>query len=318
MYLDYSALFALAPQIVLLALVAKEQRRRGTPLFVALVLAVLVYLPWIPQAIMSMETEGTTRAGYLSLTADRFFAATSALIGLQDQGDYFQRDLAAVWQMWEPLHVAMVAAAVVAVVVAVLVGWRRSRQAVLVAALLGFGTIACATLASLVSPSFAARTAIAAVLGWAMLIGLLLAGSISARWRWIGGAVLLAICVVSAVSLYAANDEFSLQRGPRWPELSADISKTREENPDFRIIVPSKVDYVLIDVYKSGVLDGKAITALDEVAKLPQDKGDVWMAYHHSPTFAPYFDELARLGYVRVSQTKYSPGALLLEEYKLP
>jgi hypothetical protein len=55
--------------------------------------------------------------------------------------------------------------------------------------------------------------------------------------------VMALILIVSAVSLSAANAEFSLQRGPHWSELNADISKVENENQGFRIVVPSRVDY---------------------------------------------------------------------------
>jgi hypothetical protein len=42
------------------------------------------------------------------------------------------------------------------------------------------------------------------------------------------------------------------------------------------------------------------------------------VAYHHSDTFAPYFDKLSRLGYSRLNQTKYLPGGLLLDQYHHP
>jgi 4-amino-4-deoxy-L-arabinose transferase-like glycosyltransferase len=328
-YIDYSALFALAPQVVLLALVAREQKRRSVPLFGCLALAILAYLPWIPQLIISVQQEGTIRESFLGLSPERFVAALGSLVGLQDQDDYFQRDMAAVWRMWEPLRVMVQVTAVAVVILCAVLAWKGSRPALLVACLLSFGTIAVTTLVSFFSPSFASRTVLGAVLGWAIFMGMLVAGrgmpELRRGWKRIkmpatfsvGLSALLLALIVSAVAFGAANADISLQRGPHWSDLTAAISQAAGSKQNFVIVVPSKIDYTLIDAYKPGVLDGRAVTSLDDLSKLPPSDLDVWMAYHRSTAFAPYFDELARLGYVRVQQMKFYPGALLLDRYHL-
>jgi hypothetical protein len=124
--------------------------------------------------------------------------------------------------------------------------------------------------------------------------------------------------IVSSVEIAAANADFSLQRGPRWPEMASDLTRLSAAHPDFLVVVPGRADYVLLDVYAPGVLDSKAITSIDALSTLSPGTPDIWVAYHHSDTFAPYFDQLSQLGYSRLSQTKYLPGGLILDQYHQP
>jgi hypothetical protein len=328
-YLDYTALFALAPQMVLLVLLVKERRNRSTPLLISLALAIIAYLPWVPQAIASTAEQGTTRELYLGLSLDRFAAALNALIGLQDQGDYFQRDLAAVWQTPELFRAVMLAAAALTLLLALYLLPKRAPQGLLGALQLSVGTITAAVLADLFSPIFAARSVLAAVLGWSMIFGLLVDCALPSAWpRWtlartsfissVALPLLALTLVVSSVEITAANADFSLQRGPRWPEMASDLTRLSAAHPDFLVVVPGRADYVLLDVYAPGVLDSKAITSIDALSTLSPGTPDIWVAYHHSDTFAPYFDQLSQLGYSRLSQTKYLPGGLILDQYHQP
>jgi Dolichyl-phosphate-mannose-protein mannosyltransferase len=313
-YFDYSALFALVPQVILLVMIGKEQGRNSLPLFGALALAIACYLPWVPQAAQTIQQASPAREVFLGLNVQRFLGSIGTMTGMEGQSQDLQGK-------------AMTIATVVVVLLVPFVAWKYSKLTLLVVGLLSVGTIAIAVLATLLSPSFAARTIITAVLAWAIMLSLVVTATDThiLGWKriytvpinWLGWSILALAIVVSTISIIAANEPANIRNRPPWPEVAASISKLAKEDPGFRIVVPSKVDYVLIDIYAPNVLEGRTVTALSDLSSLPRETRDVWLAYHSTSAFEPFFDELKALHYVPVQHVDYAPD-LYLDQYHLP
>ncbi|HEY0069658.1 MAG TPA: glycosyltransferase family 39 protein, partial [Chloroflexia bacterium] len=80
-YMDYSAMYALAPQVLLVLLTLWKHRRRSVPLIVAGVVAVLLYPPWFPQMMATAEQWRGQRDSYLAPTPYRVSTSILSVIG---------------------------------------------------------------------------------------------------------------------------------------------------------------------------------------------------------------------------------------------
>jgi 4-amino-4-deoxy-L-arabinose transferase-like glycosyltransferase len=192
MYLVYSALYPLLPQLALLGVLLWRQREHLLPLVAGGALAVLAYLPWLPQLARTTETLGPDRALYLSPTLRDVSTTLLSLTGLHGMstGNSYYSGL---WEQREPW--ALLAVVLPALILGA-IGWARSTaSAALAVAALSVGTITSAIVLSLISPGFAPRTVLFAALGWAMLVGgvWILRGP---RWFMVAARLLLVAALV--------------------------------------------------------------------------------------------------------------------------
>jgi hypothetical protein len=170
MYTVYSALYSLAAQGVILAFLTWLLRRQTAPLWGALGLAAVAYLPWVPQ-IFSGVAGLDNRSGALGPTPARLREVVLAAVGLGgigQRGESYYPGLwesAAVWRVPALIFLALV------VTLGCVALFRRSRLAALSAGSLLVGTIVVALVTSAYSPGFSPRTLLPIVLGWSLLIG---------------------------------------------------------------------------------------------------------------------------------------------------
>ncbi len=328
LYLNYSAIYALLPQILLLALIVAKLRRRSVPLFVAGIAAGIGYLPWVPQILatagkqgtelppllLSMGTDGAGRADYLGVTPEHIRDMTLGALGWQGNYVYYTSTLSTPWEQWPVTHLPLLAALVLGIVVGGVILIRQGAFAGATVLALGGGTIATAALISLVTPGFAMRTILSAVLGWAVLVGALGAQvRLPMVGRVLGAGVGVLMLGLALAGLWVIDAGGYKQL---WNALAADVQRAAAFNKPILVVRP--VTATLIDVYAPHALDPLQIATLDgrpPASTAPDDL--IWFTYHDSPKFAPFHQQLAALGYRRILHQFYE-RPLYLDLYAGP
>lgn len=328
LYLNYSALYALLPQLLLLALILAKHRHRTAPLVIAGVAAGVGYLPWVPQILatagrqgadlppllLSMGTDGAGRADYLGIRPDTLRDLVLAMLGWQGNGIYYTSTLPTPWEQWPALHLPLLALLVLGGAVGGVILARQGAFAGATVGALGVGTVATAALLSLVQPGFAMRTILPATLGWALLIGALGArGRIAAGLGQVlgrgAGLGLLGVALVSVVVIDTGGYK------QLWRDLAADVARAAAFGQPILVVRP--VAATLIDVYAPHALD-RMIPNLDGQPPASAAADDlIWFASHDSPKFAPFHQQLIALGYRRILHYYYE-RPLFLDLYAGP
>ena len=108
MYSNYSAIYALIPQAFIVAWFVQSSARKYMPLVVALVAAVVGYLPWIPAWITAIQQADPFRVNYLGVSPDRVAAYSMSVAGLAGNGQYFAGTYQLPWEAWAGWQWAMI------------------------------------------------------------------------------------------------------------------------------------------------------------------------------------------------------------------
>lgn len=171
-YTDYSAFYALAPQVLMVAWLARASSWRVLrDWIVAVGAAALLFAPWAAQVLRSIEFVGDDRA-FLYVTWQKVADSFYSIVGLPGERVYYWGVVRTPWVTWPEIRPVAVALVTLVLLLAVATLSGRYRTMLVLGLALCFGTIAVTALASyLVSPGYADRTVSYAVLGWAMLAG---------------------------------------------------------------------------------------------------------------------------------------------------
>lgn len=305
MYFSYSSLYALAPQVVILALILRRHVRAAIPLLAALAVAVVAYLPWVPQWYTAIQDADPSRINYLGVSPQKVGTQLLEIAGLDDRGFYLSVT-ALPWEEKPIVYWIVAASAILVGAAGVAVLATKSKLALLLALVVWAGTVATAIVLSAVSPGFASRTTLYALLGWTILAGASVARS-GRLPAWVSlpglaGYALLLLFSLSSVGLIYTN-AFKQD----WASLGRDIaSMNRARN---QVLVVRPVDSTIIDAFEPGTLDG---LILDDPSRLSDST--VWFPYHDSPRFAVYHQQLEAMGYKRVLH-KYYFNPLYIDKY---
>lgn len=306
MYFSYSSFYALVPQLVLLGMVAAKWKKQAVPIGVGLAVAVAAYLPWLPQWLSAVNNADPFRYTYLGVQPEKVGTHLLGVMGMAER-QYFLGPSPLPIESWPFLIWVFLALAVPGVIVGAVKLAQLSRLGFVTSMSL-LGTILVAIVTSFVSPGLADRTIVYALIGWAILMGALLAKARVPRWASVVGIVsFVAIMLVSLVSDY---NMYTIADKQRWQDLATDVAAVRQF--DKPVLLPRPIDFNIIDAYEPGSLDGVAIS---DTVGLKSDV--VWFAYHDSPVFAPLHEQLAALGYERVVH-KYYFNPLYLDLYAKP
>jgi 4-amino-4-deoxy-L-arabinose transferase-like glycosyltransferase len=221
-YADYSTAYALIPQAVIILIALARWGRRAVPLAVAGAVAVVAYLPWLPQVLSSINAanEVERRDTYLGIDLGRVLTLVMHLTGFgSDAGNaYFTSTRETAWDRWP----------IVAAAGARDRDHRRPRGPGDAGALADgarhrrlIATILVAIWISLISPGFAERTILSAVLGWALLIGAMFNGRTT---KLVRAAASGSVSVVILVSLLTIQTYQTSAVKQRWTDASADMA----------------------------------------------------------------------------------------------
>ena len=320
MYVDYSPLYALLPQLAILALVLGKHGRGALPLFASGVLAVIGCLPWVPQLLGTEQLGDRSRASYLDATPQRVYASVRSVLGFAEDGTYFYSSRQVPWEQWPLLHDLALGVLVATFLLGLLLLWRRSPLGLAFVACLSAGTVLVAVGISLVSPGYADRTVLYATLGWALLLGALAAYPLPrplsiARWASLG--CVLPVYAVSLFTLYSYADK------EHWRELAHD-TRAAASSGKLVLTYPGASPDVLIGVYEPEALTGRhinlewpdhLIAAAQQID--PQRDAVIWLAYLDTNDIQVVRDWLSGLGYERVLRNDHF-RRLSLDMYALP
>jgi 4-amino-4-deoxy-L-arabinose transferase-like glycosyltransferase len=171
-YLDYSALYALAPQIVPLSWVVWKHAREAIWLLAAAATAVVLYGPWLTQLPPTIDqaNEYPARASYLEPSWSSIREAVPWIAAISGGGAEDEADWPNLWARWPSLH-ELLLLALVPLIIGGLVTLRRQPLALMISLGLLLGTPLTAIVASQISPGFALRTILPASLGWCLMAG---------------------------------------------------------------------------------------------------------------------------------------------------
>ncbi len=317
MYVEYSALFALAPQALLILATFKRQRRRALVLLGAAIVAALLFAPWLPS--LAVQAGPQSSQGQFALSPAKVFDALVSFSGVAANAVAFAGPTVPPWNMWPALQGLLLLGLVPAIVAGVFVLARGYPRGLLVAACLAVGTIVVALGVSLRYPSFAERTVLYAVPGWAIIAGAALAGrpssQLASRALRLIGRVSAAYIVV--VSLVTVNALYADAQKQDWRGLAADTATAARTG--WPVITIPSVTSALIDAYQPYARAGRHIAIGDGGSLSPALVGTtpVLFAYVAGSGDAGVADVLARRGYARVMHSYY-PFPLYLDLYARP
>jgi uncharacterized membrane protein len=261
LYTDYSAAFALLPQVIIIAMVLDRHRRAALPLVATCIGAGVAYLPWAPQVIESVRgaNDVANRDPYLGVDPSKVPASLMSIVGLAGEGSYFQSTHAMPWNAWSEFRVLMLLALLPVVALGVVALVHRPFAGVVTACL--FGSIAVTIWISQISPSFAERTILSATLGWALLIGAAFADRPTRLRTTVALLSLGCSLVLVILSLRVVEAHGSKQR---WSDASADVALV--SSLPIPIVTYSYADVAttLIDVYQPDTLDDMRVVAIHD------------------------------------------------------
>lgn len=252
LWVDYSSTYALAPQAVLILAMLYRQRREAVALFIAGVLAVLAYAPWIPQVLASIDAanEVERRESYLGVDSSRVSTALLAMMGYAGDGSYFQSLRQTAWNRWPDSRGFFIIAALPVVILGVRGIWRRWQAMAVVFGLLG--TMLVGIWVSLISPGFAERTVLTTSLGWAALLGAAFSAKTSRLVKAAGAASLVAVLLIQTSTIDVLYNGAIKQQ---WRTASDDVALVAPL--DFPVITYSygAVADTLVDIYHPGLIE---------------------------------------------------------------
>lgn len=314
MYIDYTAAYALAPQIPLLALLAKRHGRRARVLLCGTLGAAICYLPWAFQAAAAMRKVSDDRLAFMAATPARIAGSLLAIVGLSGQTSYYWGNAPTPWAVWPHLHGTFLLALVPVILVGATALTRRYALAGAVALGLFAGTIGAAMLVSmLLSPGYADRTVLYAVLGWAVFAGAAPFGAVPNGGRaagLLGIACLLTLSLLSLGAIYRGAEKQQYRQLAHETALAAASGRP--------VFVPEGATATLIDLYTSGTAVHVYPSRLPLVEHPAGGAADaLWLAHGPYDNIEAWTAQLAARGYERVQQ-QYFPDPLYLELYARP
>lgn len=314
LYMDYSAIYALAPQAVALVWITWRWRRRALPIWGTSLGAIFCFLPWVPNILTSIDTEGRNRESFLGVTPEKVTSVALSAVGLKNDGIYLWGPILTFWERMPGLLVPLLAGMVAAALIGALLLARRSPLGLIVALGLLLGTVATAIAISLISPGFAERTVLAATGGWAVLLGVAACGT----WgndaaprrlpRWynavaIGG--LLLTLLASGSSLRAIYQGTSKENNRALTAAAAQGAQA-----GIPVIIEDWLGAAATAYHPDLTISSDVVIGTAE---------QFWWAYGEYPWagIAAQRAEIERLGYVRLMHRQYD-AILYLDYYARP
>ncbi len=308
MYIDYSPLYAFVPQVLIIALIIRIHGRQALPLIGALMLAVVGYLPWVPQLIATFPLGDTQRASYLGVTPDRVLTSIRSILGFAENRNYFFTSQPTPWELWPVLHSALLAGTIAAFVLGFVLIWRHSLLAFISSLCLTIGTILVAALVSLISPGYAERTVLYATLGASLVFGALASYRLPGRLdllRMLGIACVVLVFLLSLFTIFWRGDK------QHWRDLAAGTASAATSGK-LILTYPGEVADTLITVYEPAALSGKHInlSTADQLSLIGQSTDSnagstLWFAYLDIASIGDIRNRLADLGYTQVTHNEY-------------
>ncbi len=303
-YVDYSAIYALLPQALILAVLLSRSGRWGAVQFGVGMLPLLAYLPWLPQLLKPQGSAEILNqlAGLYSVTPERLTSTVLCLVGLAGNGIYFYDGHPGLWELLpgpegQVSVLLLLGLAALAGAIGLL---RHSSLSLPIVVCLLVGTVATATLVSIaVAPAFSERAVLYGVLGWVLLLGA--AATYRPRpWAALAASVCLAAGLL--LPLWTTQSIYSGAIKQDWRGLATVTAQAAELGPPV-FLFPTWAGS-LVDVYQPAVLEiGGTILGdggdLEQLRARSAGEDAVWLAYIETGAISGVRDTLADIGFTR-------------------
>jgi 4-amino-4-deoxy-L-arabinose transferase-like glycosyltransferase len=316
-YSEYSAIYALIPQVIPLVYITKGEGRRALWLWSAGLIAALAFLPWLPQLFYAVVAAAAPQAEYLGVTPAKVGTSILSVAGIAGNGSYYYGGISP-WDRWPLMQPLFVAAILLVVVAGVIALKQRSTMLLLVAGGLLIGTITVGAALSTMRAGYAERTIIYAVLGWALMLGAVPFARLPRAAKMAGalgaGAVSL-VSLVMLVTMYRDGDK------EHWRDLAQDGAAAAALGKP--LLAYPAVTGILLSAYQPVSL-GKDMLVIADGDDLPDlsrseqgQSGATWLAYVEHDGIDHLRDQLGTLGYRRIIH-RYYWNPLYLDLYAQP
>ena len=332
LYVDYSAAIAVLPQALVIGYALDRHRRSAIPILVASAFAVLAYLPWLPQVIDSVRAANQVerREAYLGDESNRVPDVILGLVGLAGTGNYVHGSNDMLWVAVPALRPVLILVTIAVILLGAVTLMKRQLAAVV--AVSAVGAIPVAIWVGQISPAFAERTVLSAVVGWALIVGACASAPISTeRGKLAVGAVASALLI----SLAGAIVIDSGATKQRWEDAAHEL--TRNDVYGYPVVTYSygHVADVFLDIYAphlSGnvdvvsIRDGELEPVLsndalpdrgmtlaearagglaESLSKSGSPSPYVWVLYYIRPGSDEVLAAMSELGYERIRFGEY-------------
>ncbi|HMA35943.1 MAG TPA: hypothetical protein VKY74_15880, partial [Chloroflexia bacterium] len=315
---EYSAIFALLPQVTV-GLLLRRQGRQVWPIVAAAGGAGLGWLPWLGMALSGARLVGDP--GQYQISIQKIATSLLSLSGVGGNGSYFYGAQPTPWDAGGAWQVLLLAGIVPAVLLGALATARRGGLAALTVGGLLAGTILVAASSSVIYPSYVERTILYAVLGWALLVGAAAgpwAGRRARLYTGVAGLSLIWILVLGSATLVALYTGAIKQQ---WRDLAADTAAVVPLG--WPLVAYPTVAGTLVDLYQPQALhahlrtvaDGGDLPVLTPPGAAPPSA--LWLVYTEVAGIEHVRTQLAAGGYTRLLH-RYYPNPLYLDFYARP
>jgi hypothetical protein len=311
LYLDYSSIYSLAPQALILLWVTRVHGRRSLPIWVAAIAVVLGFMPWLPRMLGTVGAMTMERAPALGVTPGSVAVTLVSIVGLAGHDRYFLGSMATLWDARPQWHLLMALALVPLVIVGAIALLRRGVMPVLAVGGLLVGTLGVGILISLYRPGFAERTVLSATAGWSLLAAAAVALPSSRVIRTLAALSLLFALAGTTMTLnaiYAGADK------DHWSAVAADADRARALN--LPVVTYHSGVEVLLGLYAPRVLEQQIanLGGSDNISA-PFGPGKTpprafWFIYIGLPPAHTAADQMRNQGYERVLHNNYSKHSL--------
>jgi uncharacterized membrane protein len=278
-YTDYSAIYALIPQAVALPFLYRQDRARGREIIVTCGVAALLYLPWLPQIAetVSNTTNATGRNDYLGASWDNIGNALMHITGLDAWRSWAGTPFETPWRRWPADHGWLIAILSLTIVVGGAVAAITRRGAVvLLCVALTAGTLLSAIAMSLVSPGFASRTVMTAVIGWVILASVFLIDRPIPKVVRLFGFV--SWSVVFGIFILALPPTYDDGKAEEFPALTNELLAMLPAGKPVVIFSTAGMLTDLIDLYGGGQLANTRVITLMDGERETWTGADRWLS----------------------------------------
>lgn len=315
LYTDFSALFALAPQTVLLARLWMVQRAVAARAVALFLLAVAAFVPWLFAAAQRVGGIANQQAYFLGVTWQRIATTLLGIAGVSGGSVDYWGDIATPWTRWPVLRPLLVLVVVLVAVAGLRWLWSRGEPLLMSAVLLS-GTLGAAILASLVAPSFTYRTVIYALLGWVLVVGAAISTRHGAAWRAVAAAGTVTLLIANAGGMVAIYTGATKEDFRGIARATATVATTGQP-----ILTDGPLMDAFVDVYAPGVRGGRFFTLNGDALppgfeRSASQSGQFWFVYGDFPWMKAreVRQRFVAMGYCPASR-QFFPDALFLDHY---
>jgi 4-amino-4-deoxy-L-arabinose transferase-like glycosyltransferase len=322
-YSVYSAFYTLVPLGAPLLWVLWRARRHAWPLALATLAAVAGYLPWLPQVLATtwgIAANGSVLAGrteLLAATPDTIWGSLLSVSGSGGALRIYSNSHPFVLERWPFWQGAFVFLSLAVLLLGTVVLVRRAVLLAGIACCFLIGTVLVAIFASMLSPGYADRTILAAVIGWAIMGGAVVG---VARPRWLLTVGLLGVATLLALSLDTVTILRTTASKQQYRDLVADAATVATIG--YPVVplgswMPSFVETYAPTLRTTEIVGDRGMVVVPQRDGAPV--GVLWLAYADNSwdNIGTIRQQLEARGYQRYLH-KYYPRPLYLDLYALP